>query len=483
MNTLLTLLLGMVQTVSAQSITWSTPVPIGNASASNGLRPRIAITDNGEVNVIWGRDSLIGEILHARAVGGVFGPPVTASIGTHDVEVGPSAGPNIAAKGNDVYISYGTLAPNTGRLYTIKSSDAGTSWADPVWLDQYLSGGTDAILPHVAIDGVGHPHAAMLRYAGSWSAGAVCSVNLGASYTTFVPADGSVPGSPCVVTDPFIVIDGNKHVVLWRLQNGNDHPIHAALSTNNGASFTVKKNIDDGTAQDISCNASGPEAIIAADSLIYAWVSPVDNGRVKCGAADMVGLNAATPVTLDQGATPTTIQRQPTIAGGSGMLGLGWVDDRTGLDDVYFAWSTSGPSGITLVSALPPAAGPRHSPSLAFRDSTFHLVYVDEAQAAVMYATGLVDASTSVPSTHAATMPLQVWPNPAAHSIDLHWDRDLAEVRLRIRDLSGTLVLTKDLANAHGAARIDVSALATGPYVVELRSQGHVGRTPLVVLR
>lgn len=480
---LLPLLLVVVSAVSAQSIIWSTPVPIGIADATHGIRPRIAVSDNDEVNVIWGVDSLQGGILLARAASGVFASAVPLSISAHDLEVGATTGPNIAAKGNDVYVSYATRAPNTGRLYTIKSSDAGSSWAGPVWLDQYLSGGTDAIFPHVAIDGAGHPHAAMLRYSGTWGAGAVCSVNLGVSYTSFVPSDGSVPGSPCVATDPFIAIEGNKHVVLWRQQIGTDYPIYAALSTNNGASFTVKQNMDDGTEQDIACNASGPEAIIDADSLIYAWVSPENNGRVKCGAADMVSLNAAMPVTMDQGVSPATVQRQPTIAGGSGIIGLSWVDDRSGTDDVHFAWSTSGPVGTVYMTALPPAGGPRHSPSLAFRDSTFHLVYVDDAQGAVMYAVGVVDASTSVLSTDAPAVPFTLWPNPTSDVIDLQWHQDLANVRVRILDHTGKLVLTKDLARAFGAARIDMSALAAGPYVVELEAQGQIGRANIEVLR
>lgn len=74
-----------------------------------------------------------------------------------------------------------------------------------------------------------------------------------------------------------------------------------------------------------------------------------------------------------------------------------------------------------------------------------------------------------------ATMQLDV--------VDLKWNEDIKDVRIRVLDQTGTLISLKGITMSNGAARIDVSSLKTGLYVIELESNGKVSSTTVEVLR
>lgn len=100
---------------------------ISNSPADNSASPEIA-TSNSNAYIVW-KDLSQGQVFFSRSTdyGKNFGIPISISGSTFSSQVFPAFNPQIAAIGNNVYVTWSEL----GKIYFTESSNNGTSFSTP----------------------------------------------------------------------------------------------------------------------------------------------------------------------------------------------------------------------------------------------------------------------------------------------------------------------------------------------------------------
>ncbi len=75
-----------------------------------------------------------------------------------------------------------------------------------------------------------------------------------------------------------------------------------------------------------------------------------------------------------------------------------------------------------------------------------------------------------------ADNPISVYPNPATQSITISAQENLSNAVVSIYDLSGKLVLQKDIHSKHKQTNLDISSLENGIYMIQVNNNNHVSR-------
>jgi hypothetical protein len=75
---------------------------------------------------------------------------------------------------------------------------------------------------------------------------------------------------------------------------------------------------------------------------------------------------------------------------------------------------------------------------------------------------------------------LNIYPNPVTDVLNVQWKNTNESANLSIRDLSGRLVLSERVAN--GNAVLDLAALSSGNYILELQTGQSTLRKQVVKL-
>lgn len=119
--------------LGAQSpILWQPAMNVTSSSYFN-LHPRIALNGNGDPLVVWGHFG-INAAAFSRWNGSGFTVPVSLNPSSHNVYMASWTGPNIASKGDTVYVVYKKEPYMTSRSYIVRSFDG-----DRVFLPRFRS--------------------------------------------------------------------------------------------------------------------------------------------------------------------------------------------------------------------------------------------------------------------------------------------------------------------------------------------------------
>ncbi|MFN0157289.1 MAG: T9SS type A sorting domain-containing protein [Bacteroidota bacterium] len=481
MKLLLSILIFLCVKVHAQPLplTWSEPLAITNDTSFGSLRPRIAVAENGNVIVTWGKSDAISKVYSARKTHmGSFSSPELISPPSMNCRVAETDGPSITAKGNTVYIVYTSWPFATTHSYSRKSTDGGVTWAAPVQTDNFLAGNF-AILPHIAIDHVNNPHVGMVRMTPAGASpvsGVFCSVNQGVSYVSFVPGSTLTAGNSQDCSLPFLTTTGSAHVLLFRNNNGGTRQIFLAKSTNNGATFSSITSVDNTPWNSATCVPSGPEGIILNDTLISVWMSEIAGvKKIRTSATRVSTMSAFPSRYIDSLNVPfDTEQDHPVIAGTDeashavgNIVGVTWQQKSAteNYHDIALAVSITGLAGLNhaqIINTATTSIMAEKYPAIAYHDSTFHIVYVDSLQNKMYYVSAsLRSGTTAVGENESVVRRGFIYPNPARHSVALSHESSSAQ--LSIYDVLGRLVVVKEMQGDSPA--IDISLLPTGLYI------------------
>src|SRR6056297_3582070 len=237
----------MVFNTFSQEITWSEPIEVATYELADieefsiPPRPRVAVTESGSVNIVWAALSgFDADCAFARMDSeqgeSSFSVPEILNIGDQILALN-NYGPNIAAQGENVFVVYKKSGFGNQVVQTRRSLDGGLSWEAEVLADEFLNG-TFASKPNLAIDAEGDPHVSVVRNVGTAKdIGVLRSESGGVAYTDFVDAFGDIPG--VIASPPYIAVEGNNQIILWiQLDVSEVYKVYAALSTDNGASFS-----------------------------------------------------------------------------------------------------------------------------------------------------------------------------------------------------------------------------------------------------
>ncbi|MEO8590720.1 MAG: hypothetical protein ABI432_15200, partial [Flavobacteriales bacterium] len=460
------------------NISWSAAEPISTAS-NGGTRPRIAMNGDGNPVVLWGRESGMKANFVAVGNGTGFNMPVQVTYMSTPPAIDYWMGGDIAALGNEVWISYKATPEDVMPMYVRRSLDGGTTWGDTV----RITNDPWTRFPSIAIGNAGEPVVQYMQFDDGFANARYVTTRM--SGGMFQPAvDVSIPFAPGNVCDccPSQVVATNDVVVpLYRNAGPNIRVIYGAASADGGASYSVGGLLDPTNWNLAGCPSTGPDGYIAGDSVRYVWMSGALNGsKVDARSAALSDFGTGGLVKVHPGQTAATVQNYPRIAGQGDTVGIVWEQDVAGELNILFSWSTTGLSGLSAPDTVNTSLmGSQRTPDIAYADGAFHVVWSDEATGVVNYRTATLNSTTSGLATVAMTR-FSAWPNPASTMLHVEL-QDAEDAVLRLFDNAARCVL----AVPGRSQQLDLGTIAPGSYLLRASDgQGRtIGQLPVQVLR
>ena len=273
-------------------------------STNNNEQPRIVIDGDNNPMVLWGNS---GNVMFSKWNGTDFDAPIPLNPGGVVAATASWQGPDIASKGDTVYVVYKETPENlsSSPIQILSSFDAGATWNSPVQVDNILD--SLSRFPTVAINSEGHPYVAFMKFDPGfldprWVV--TKSSDYGASFGTDVLASGwSSPTSEVCDCCPAKLVVSDDYVAMLYRDNDNDiRDTWVGVSTDDGNSFTFGLNLDQLNWNINSCPSSGPDGFIINDNLYsssmnggfsnpYAYYGNADLNAMTSGVGSLLSTN------------------------------------------------------------------------------------------------------------------------------------------------------------------------------------------------
>ncbi|MCW3120566.1 MAG: hypothetical protein JWQ38_58 [Flavipsychrobacter sp.] len=315
------LLLLSVRGFSQKSVYWYDPVVVADKTYGN-LHPRVVLDKSDNQVVIWG--DINGNAFLSKWNGRNYSEPETMnSEGTH-VFTESWSGPEIASKGDTMYLVYKQLPEDKGHILIRHSYDGGKTFSieeevedSNVLLTRY---------PTVAIDPYGNPLVAFMKFDSGFKNPEYVvakSTDLGDSFSHYAVVtdySGGIVSDCCPAT---VIESGNATVALYRGNLRGVRNIWAGVSGNGGGSFTKGVQVERTNWSTTACQPNAPHGIIISDTIYSVFMSGGDSSLIYLGKTSLSTMSSsATPVT---GNFPSLVgQNFPRIANLGNATAIVW---------------------------------------------------------------------------------------------------------------------------------------------------------------
>ena len=232
-------------------------------------RPRVIVTANNNPFIIWSKLSSPKSIRARKWNGTTFGNAVDV-VGSDLMPTG-FIGPEIAAKGDTVYLIFESLLHANHVIYLKKSFDGGLTFSDTIRVSENSNTHKFA-MPNIAVREDGNPVISYMECLPNWTdwkQTVRTSFDFGQTFSS--PADVSAlnPGEPCDCCQSTMVTNGNDDVfLLFRNNDNNVRNSYIAKSNDGGITFTSTQNLDDVNWVFNSCPTSSPVGAVNNDSIM-----------------------------------------------------------------------------------------------------------------------------------------------------------------------------------------------------------------------
>lgn len=425
------------------------PLIVAGGSQYGSVKPRIALLHDTLPVVCWTSNKPTGNIFFSKWNGTGFSTPVKATPPGFDFAyANPSDGPTIAVKGDTVFITFFYYWNGISKIYLVRSVDGGTTFGDTVRVDHQTGTDFEPYSPFVTIAADGNPYVAfeMSTSTGSSPQQMFCkSGDDGNTFSNEISVNTPAPGKPCECCPPFLLIKDSVVYCFYRNNISNIRDIWCSVSDDSGASFDTVFRIDFTNYLINGCPSQGPEAIFSGDSIIAVWTGKPSGGnaRIYAGVFHAGTFTVGDNIIVDPLLTGNAVQWNPVIAGRNDTIAVAWEDTRTLEKACYLAFSTSGFYGFGNAIQISDsgAAGPRLTPSLAYRNGVFHIVYQDDENNQVIYRKLILNNQTGVAQVHETVPDITLFPNPISGKASIRLSLpDNEKFELRILDPAGRIV-------------------------------------------
>lgn len=456
------------QRISAQSgITWSAPMDIASDTFGN-LYPRITLDGQGNPLVIWG-NSITNEAIFSRWNGSSFTTPISLNPVSIPVYTASWTGPDIASKGDTVYVVYKHFLYEINPSYLVRSFDGGINFSLPVQVD-FIA---DSIswLPTITTDLGGNPLVAYMKLDPGFvnSRWVVAkSTDLGNTFSTDVLASGYSGGEVCDCCPGRIVSSFNKVAMLYRDNLSNIRDIWTGSSTDNANSFPNGINIDQNNWLISFCPASGPDGVIIDDTLYSVFMNGASGKNMVYTNKNSLSALASSTGNLITGDFPGLLQQNyPRIANYDSSVALVWKQSVSPGSQLGLFFTTNIHNGFPVTYDTV-AAGNTGSyiinTDVAVSNGTIHVVWQDNVSGTVKYRKGTINSSSVLPYPDTPRPNLFIYPNPAhTQSITVQLS-DNSPVEIEIFNSLGERITRVQNQNT-----IDISALSNGVYIFKAK--------------
>lgn len=459
--------------LSQYTLQWSDTSLVNSNQDFGNTRPKITVVDDDIPIVMWGRSNN-KEVYVSRHSGGTFGSPLKVTPNGMNTFVQSWAGPDMASSGDTVFVVFKSQPEAQGYVYSVRSTDGGTTFGDTVRVAQQ----NWSRFPAISVRPGGHPVVTYMQFDSNFTEPhyVVCSSNnAGQSYSQ--PVSGtSAPGEACDCCPGHVVGTSAETILLFRNNDNNIRDIWATVSTDSGQSFSTEADIDNNSWLINACPSTGPDAVVVGDSLVAVWMSAASGfSRANIGVRDLATLSNGWNSEITPGSS--TNQNFPKIAGNRDTIGMIWQDYVLGTSSILFTWSVTGASG--LVANIPDTVnvtptGFRSNPDVAYHNGVFHMTWQDNSADIVVYRTatiGLPDSTVSANTIYRGIRPkkLNVYPNPSNGFV---WVEHNSEERIVPENVllynSTGKIVEAPVTEFQTRLQVEVGHLPKGLYIIAL---------------
>lgn len=343
--------------------TFSSPVTISGAG-QNASAPQL-VTSGSIVTAVWTRfdgTNTIVQSASSTSGSGTFGSPVDLSVAGQD-----ATAPQLATDGSTIIAVWSRNDGSTPVVQAAHSTNAGTSFTAPVTVSEagHFAGQPQVVTLDGTITAIWqHWDGSHLRIQSA------SSTNNGADWST--PVMVSEAGNSA--RQQQLVTNGTTITAIWTREDGINHIIQSAVSSNGGITFTAPVNVS-GTGQ----SAGNPQLATAGTRVVAVW-SRSDGSTERIQASTLAH---APIVSRLSGA-----DRYETAVAISSEF-------ATGVPVVYLATGTNYPDALSAASAAAFQEGPLllTTPSSLPTVIRNELVRLDPDLVVIVGGTGVVSAS------------------------------------------------------------------------------------------
>lgn len=371
----LLLILLYIPMISLGQATFSNEIVISDNSTGYG-RPRLAITANDIPIIIWYKEGVDHSLMMSRGNGnGTFSMP--SELVDHDLEPTGFIGPEVAAKGDTVYIVFICGVANNSIMIK-KSFDGGITFSDTIRVSTN-DNNFKYSMPNIAVKENGNPVVTYMKCAQNytnWQQIVNVSFDYGTSFNNEVNASYIAPGEPCDCCKSSVVCKGDNIYLLYRNNYNNVRNMYISKSIDGGITFTEIEDLDDLNWITNTCPTSSAYGAINGDSIFIIrrnggnGIQQIYFSNVNLNDLKKEYFREVNPIGFG-------LQDKPSVAGRGSVLGAVWQDNRSGNNSCYFAYSLSGAHnlGNTLELSDSTAFGHKTHPDIEYSNGIFYFVY------------------------------------------------------------------------------------------------------------
>ena len=357
------------------------------SSGSDGYgRPRIVLTSENSPLIIWRKDSSPKVLRASKWNGNNFSAP-------YDIlqpGILPSSwdGPEVAAKGDTVYVVFTSTVTSQSSIMLIKSFDGGLTFSDTIRVSE-----NDPIhkyrMGNIVVNSAGNPVVSYMKYLLNWTEPQQMvniSNNYGSSFNGAIEASALAPGEPCDCCKSSLVSSGDDLFLLFRNNYNNERNSFIAKSIDGGLSFIATTDLDDYDWMLNSCPATTPRGVIVDDSVIIVKRSgATGNNEIVCSSVNIIDLNYSYNNNIDF--ILGVQQDYPEISANKDTIVAVWQDNRSGMQDCYISISTNGAFSLngSISFTDTTTVGYKSDPDVVYHKGEIHLVYLDNTQYKILY--------------------------------------------------------------------------------------------------
>jgi len=311
------------------SQSFGTPINLSN-NVGDSNNPQIAATGNS-VYVTWqdrtpGRDDIFFAVSNNN--GQTFSTTLNLSN-----NVGSSSNPQIAATGNNVYVTWIDDTPGNGDIFFSASSDNGQTFSIPI----NLSNNTGfSILPQIATSG---NNVYVTWYDGTPGNSDIFfseSSDNGQTFSSPINLSNNTGTSQA----PQIAASGNNVYVTWEDNTPGNQDTFFSASSDNGQTFSTPINLSNNTGISLA-----PQISASENNVYVIWDDvTLGNADIFFSASSDNGQTFSSPINLSNNAG---ISSEMQISAIGNNVYVTWIDNTNILGgfDIYFfrnGWEIGG---------------------------------------------------------------------------------------------------------------------------------------------
>ncbi len=478
LKSLTTLVILSLQVGSVAQFTISEPVSVTDGDDGFGYQnPRLAQNASGEPIVFWLPTSSESFFISTLS-NGDFSDPAQIPFNGLDPDLwGGSLGPNMAANGDHVYVTFEVYGQ---AIYVSHSGDGGLTWDAPV--EAFVPPtGRKATIPIIAVDSDGQPYVAYVNTNNSEQDayyGLVKSLDFGATFSDEVEASSASNEEVCECCNGHIAVADNGDVyVSYRNNEANLRDIWLAKSTDGGNTFESAYDVDETDWTLNGCPSNGPHFAFAGDQIVtsfYSGVGPEGSG-VYSSTFDMLQSTVGSTNAVPASDISSGGQNRPRIVASGDTLAIVWQETFQGSSEIGMSISTTGASGLTMDAfRLTDESTTQRYPDVLLAGGSFHVVYEDPSSGTVMYqevSFGSVDLEES------SNTQFTIGPNPCSDYVIIQ--NENYPYQLTLTNQLPQVVVSRTVNSP--SYQLNVNNYPSGIYYLNMKNGETSNRTILIV--